>query len=375
VTTTTVTPEGRTKRTTEETRVTPTGETSRTRVTVSGEVVGYVPGRTIVLRQADGNDMSFNLGPNVVVPAEIQTGRRVTLQMEPGPDGSTLVKRVTTTSITPEGQTKRTVEETRTAPSGATSRTQVTTVSGEVVRYVPGRTLVLRQAEGNDVSFALDPRVVVPAEVQMGRQVTVYAEPGPDGSNMVTRVTTTSMTPEGQMKRTVEETRTTPSGETSKSQTTTISGEVVSYVPGRTLVLHQAEGNDLSLALAPSAVVPAEVQTGRRVTVDTEPGPDGTHMVTRVTTTSITPEGQMKRTVEETNTSRLGGTTKTTLVTIQGRVEAYAPGKTITILRSDGSRVTYVIGQGARLPADIPLGKTITIQTVPVVETIILDKN
>jgi hypothetical protein len=121
-------------------------------------------------------------------------------------------------------------------------------------------------------------------------------------------------------------------------------------------------------------VAPAEVQMGRKVTVDTEPGPDGSTMVTRVTTTSLTPEGQVKRTVEETRTTPLGETTKTTLVTIQGTVEAYMPGKSITVMRADGTRVTYVIGQGAKLPADISPGRTVTIQTVPVVETIILDK-
>jgi hypothetical protein len=347
--------------------------TEMTPIIITGEVVRYEPGRLLVVRSAN-KEVTYELSPRIQMPAELQVGRTVSVYTERGSDGVTTVTRVTTTTVTPGGRTKRTTEETRLKPTGETSRMAVT-VSGDVVGYAPGRTIVLRQADGNDMSFNLAPNVVVPAEVQTGRRVTLHMEPGPDGSTLVRRVTTTSVTPEGQMKRTVEETRTAPSGATSRSQVTTISGQVVQYVPGRTLVLRQAEGADVTFALDPRVVIPADVQIGRQVTVEAEPGSDRSKVISRVTTTSVTPEGQMKRTVEETRTSPMGETTKTTLVTIQGTVESYTPGKAITVVRSDGTRATYLIGQGARLPDDIAPGKAVVIQTVPVVETIILDKN
>ena len=46
--------------------------------------------------------------------------------------------------------------------------------------------------------------------------------------------------------------------------------------------------------------------------------------------------------------------------TISGRVESYLPGKSITVLDSKGSRLTYVLGAGAQAPAEI-VGKEVTV--------------
>jgi hypothetical protein len=104
------------------------------------------------------------------------------------------------------------------------------TVDGEVVRYDVGRAIVVRGADNAEVVYTLSPGVVVPAEVAIGRRVTLYTEPGLDGkSQLVSRVTTTSITPEGNVKRTTEETRNLPSGETTSTTTTAVSGTVASY--------------------------------------------------------------------------------------------------------------------------------------------------
>jgi len=248
------------------------------------------------------------------------------------------------------------------------------TVIGEVIRYEPGRVIVIRGADEKEVTYTLTPSVKVPADVQIGRRVTLYTEHGADGATMVSRVVTTSVTPEGNVQRTTEETRTSPSGDVTK--TTTISGEVVRYEPGKTIVVRDPSRKVITYALAPNVVVPADVEVGRRVTLYTEPGMAGKTLVSRVVTTSVTSEGKVKQTTEETRTSPSGATTRTTTTTTSaGTVEAYVPGKTITITRADGTRVTYMINEQSQVPADIVVGKTVSIvplgsSSEPVVRTI-----
>lgn len=238
-------------------------------------------------------------------------------------------------------------------------------VTGEVIRYEPGRILVLK-SEGRDMSFVLTPELSVPAEVQLGRRVTVHSERSADGMDRVTRVVTTSLTPEGQVQKTTEETRVGASGVVSQKKTTTVTGEVVSFVPGKTIVVRRSPGDDVSLALGSNVVLPSgDVQVGQKVTLFTEPTADGSTTVSRITTTAITPEGDTKRTVEETRTSPTGDTTKTTTVTVQGKVQAYTPGKTLTLLKSDGTPVTYKIAEGANMPAELAVGKVVTIHQIP----------
>jgi hypothetical protein len=234
-------------------------------------------------------------------------------------------------------------------------------VDGEVIRYEPGRAIVLK-SDGREVSYVLTPEVTLPADVQLGRRVSVHTERGADGTTRVTRIVSTSLTPEGQVQRTTEETRVGASG-TVVREKRTVTGEVVSFVPGKTIVVRPATGEPMSLALGASAT--GDVQVGQRVTLYTEPGADGTATVQRITTTAITPEGQTKRTVEETRTSATGETTKTTTVNVQGTVKSYLPGKSLTVLKSDGTPVTYTIAQGAAMPADLAVGKVVSIRSMP----------
>jgi len=264
------------------------------------------------------------------------------------------------------------------AVTSAQSYTQTevkgTTVVGEVIRYEPGRVIVIRGADDKEVSYVLSPSIKVPADIQTGRRVTLYTEPGPDGATLVSRVVTTSVTPEGTVKRTTEETRTSPSGEVTK--TTTVSGEVVRYEPGKMIVVRDPSRKVVTYALAPNVDVSADVEVGRRVTLYTEPAIAGKALVSRVVTTSVTSEGKVKQTTEETRTSPSGATTKTTTTTTSaGMVEAYVPGKTITITRADGTKVTYMINEQSQVPADIVIGKSVSIVPLsssgePVVRTI-----
>src|SRR5262245_18512254 len=143
-------------------------------------------------------------------------------------------------------------------------------VSGEVVRYEPGKILVIR-SEGKEVTYTISPSITIPSEVQVGKMVSVYTEHGPVGATVVSRVTTTSITPEGQTKRTTEETRTKPSGETSKTPTTTVHGTVQSYQPCKSITLLRSDGSTRTFTIGPSATCPTEITSGKTVTILTMP--------------------------------------------------------------------------------------------------------
>lgn len=168
--------------------------------------------------------------------------------------------------------------------------------------------------------------------------------------------------------------------QTTKTETkyATVDGDVVRYEPGHVIVVRGADNKEITYTLTPAVTVPAEVKVGRRVTLFTEPGADGTtQLVSRVTTTSVMPDGDVKRTTEDTRHLGTGATSVTTTTSISGKVEAYEAGKTLTLSRSDGSKVTYVINPKSKVPADLMIGKTVTIQPMatsgpgePVAQTI-----
>jgi hypothetical protein len=165
-------------------------------VTVDGEVVRYEPGQVIVIRGVDNKEIAYTLAPTVVVPADVKVGRRVMLYTEPGKDGGTqLVSRVTTTSVTSEGAVKRTTEETRTLPSGATTRTTTTDISGKVVAYEAGKTLTITRLDGSKVTYVLNEKSQVPADLVIGKIVSILplatTGPGEPVAQTITYVTTT----------------------------------------------------------------------------------------------------------------------------------------------------------------------------------------
>jgi RNase P/RNase MRP subunit p29 len=148
----------------------------------------------------------------------------------------------------------------------------------------------------------------------------------------------------------------------------TITGEVVKFEPGQNIVLRQPDKRVVTYTLSPGAVLPNDIQIGRTVTVSTEPSSDGSGpaMVTRVTTTSMTPEGQTKTTTEKTEMSPSGDTSKTTTTTISGTVSAFEPGQFITIESPDHQTVRYTITQESQLPQDLGIGKTVTVRTTTI---------
>ncbi len=149
---------------------------------------------------------------------------------------------------------------------------------------------------------------------------------------------------------------------TTTTKTTTSRGSVVSYEQGRTIVLREGD-KTVSYALAPNAVIPANVEVGRTVTITTDPT-DG-RLVSRVVTTDTDELGQTRQKTETRKVDAVGNVTSTKTTEIYGTVQSYEAGKTITVLRPNGEKVVYVINGESQLPSGMTAGKQVTIVTTP----------
>ena len=170
------------------------------------------------------------------------------------------------------------------------TETKYVTVDGEVVRYEAGRVIVIRGADNKEITYTLSPSIVVPAEVKVGRRVTLFSELDKDGATqLVSRVTTTSITSEGDVKRTTEDTRHLPSGATTRTTTTTVSGKVEAYEAGKTLTITRFDGSKVTYVINEKSKVPPDLVIGRTVSIlpltTTGTGEPVAQTITYITTT------------------------------------------------------------------------------------------
>lgn len=149
------------------------------------------------------------------------------------------------------------------ASQDAAATANRTTASGEIVRYDPGKTIVLRHADDRVVTYTLSPSLVAPAEAQVGRRVSLVAEPGEDGVVRVTQLTTVADT----VPATAETTA--PAGVEAKSEITTVYGTVTAYEPGRSITVAQPDKKTATYAIDRDSALPARLARGRRVVVRT----------------------------------------------------------------------------------------------------------
>jgi len=165
-------------------------ETTRTTevqpVVITGEVVRYEPGHVIVVR-SDKGEVSYTLMPSLVVPSDLRVGRTVSLYTEPGENGATLVKRVTTTSVTPSGNLKTTTETTRTTPEGESTTETTTTVSGTIKAYEAGKSITITRPDGTEVMYVINTESQLPTGIAIGRRVTIYPTTVTTGPDMTVR--------------------------------------------------------------------------------------------------------------------------------------------------------------------------------------------
>ncbi len=251
------------------------------------------------------------------------------------------------------------------SPTPAAETAKSVTTSGEIVRYDAGKAIVLKQSDSRVVTYALSPTSAVPAEVQVGRRVTIHAETGADGIVRVTRIT--SLAPDAAPPGSeVPPATTTYTRETEKveQKTVTVTGDVVRYEAGKTIVVRSPDGREVTYAIAANTSAPAEVTVGRRVSIVTEPSTSGPVLVTRITTDTVAGEGPARTTTEKTEVAPAGAETKTQITTVYGTVTAYEAGRSITMLLPNRTTVTYTIDTTSTLPQDMAAGKKVVVRTI-----------
>lgn len=142
----------------------------------------------------------------------------------------------------------------------------------------------------------------------------------------------------------------------------TITGDVVRYDAGKTIVVRGADGHDVTYTIAPVLPVPAGVDVGRRVTIVTEPSETGAVLVTRITTEAA-PGSAIPTTAEKSGASS-PGEAKSQITSTLGTVSAYEPGRMITILRPNATTVTYTIDASSAIPTGLSTGRRVVIRTI-----------
>jgi hypothetical protein len=212
----------------------------------------------------------------------------------------------------------------------AASQDAAAGATGEIVRYDAGKAIVIRHADDRVVTYELSPTLVAPAEVRVGKRVSIVSGRGEDGVVRVTQL--------------VEVAPETP-------KAVTVTGDVVRYEAGRSIVVRAPDGPEVAYALAPGLAVPATVAAGRRVSIVTEAPGTGPVLVTRIAeTASVAASGAEGP--------------KSEITTVYGVVTAYEPGRTITVTQPDRKLVTYSIDRESALPPNVARGRRVVVRTV-----------
>lgn len=211
--------------------------------------------------------------------------------------------------------TTKTTQTTTQNPDGtSTTSTRSVTVTGEVMQYEPGRTIVIREPNKEAVTYTLDPSLTVPSDIQVGRRVMIYTEPA-DGSVRVARITTV----------------TTPA------------------------TASDTNPQAMSSSQNPQAMSSSQTSSSPQGTTQ---GSTSQSQTTTTTSSSGTDSSAPAQTMQTTTTTRA--------TTVSGTVQAYEPGQSITVVGPDSKTTTYTITTDSQLPKDVAVGKKVTVQTTVV---------
>jgi len=191
-------------------------------VTVSGTVVKVAPGQSIVLRGKDGQEVTYPLGTDVVVPADAVAGSTVILygdatgqkvsrvtisnvtsgDMNPGvtaSQGSTYGSQGAPVSSYDASSSQQVQAQTSTTTTQSTTTQEaspdadVTTVTGTVQAYESGRSITITKPDGTQVTYVVNAQSAVPQKLVTGKTVTVRTTKV-SGQPTVQRVTYTTTT-------------------------------------------------------------------------------------------------------------------------------------------------------------------------------------
>ena len=194
-----------------------------------------------------------------------------------------------------------TTTSTQVTDDGMTRTTKTTTVEGKVVRYEPGKTIVVLGPDSREVTYTLSSGIQVPADVQVGRIVTLSTEPSASGPVTVTRITTRSVNSDGSMKTETQTHTQSSTGDQTMTKSTTqsganMTGTVSAYEPGRSVTFLMPDKTTVVYTVDANSQLPSDLAVGKTYVVETtRTSASGPLVVKRITTTTTT---QKKTTVQ-----------------------------------------------------------------------------
>lgn len=230
-----------------------------------------------------------------------------------------------------------------TSAQSTTTTTTTTTVTGSVVQYSPGQTIVVRSADGKTTTYTLGPSVSVPADVSIGRSVTLSTQPGDKGAQpVVTRIEVKSANPADSSPSAPSAWSGSPSGASGQFSSSASSPSASAMA-----------SSDSSGASPVSAMSDQDASSGR---------PSSGAPSTSGQSSDVPPTSGLSSGTSQSETTQ-------TTTTYSGKVTAYSPKQSITIDEPGKGTVTYVIDADSDLPQDVAIGKTVTITTRTVAGT------
>ena len=145
--------------------------------------------------------MTYTLSPTVIVPADIQVGRVVTLSTEPSASGPVVVTRITTRTVASDGSMKTETETRAQSATGeqtmtkSTTQSGVTSITGTVSAYEPGRSVTFLLPDKSTVVYTVDTNSQLPSDLAVGKTYVVETtRTTSSGPLVVKRITTTTTT-------------------------------------------------------------------------------------------------------------------------------------------------------------------------------------
>ena len=159
---------------------------------LKGVVVRLEPGKVMVVRGSDMKEVTYTLTPDVTIPSTVVVGQPVEFETMRGTGDTWMVTRVTTTTM-PDGSVQRTTERSTTDDMGTTTSTRTTTIDGVVQTYTAGKSITLTRPDGTTVTYVVNDRSQLPADLAVGKRVVIRTVPVTDSNDLaVERVTYTT---------------------------------------------------------------------------------------------------------------------------------------------------------------------------------------
>jgi hypothetical protein len=172
---------------------------------------------------------------------------------------------------------------------GVARTTKTTTVEGKVVRYEPGKTIVVLGPDNKQMTYTLATDINAPSDVQIGKEVSLSTEPGENGAVVVHRITTRSVTSDGKIKSETQTRTIDPNGNTTSMNSTSTTGTVSAFEPGKSITIQLPDQKTVVYTIDASSVVPSDVSVGKSYTIQTtRTNANGPLVVRKITTTTTT---------------------------------------------------------------------------------------